>query len=156
MPSYGSGPRDGSTAGATGPFERSDRLLDSRDYRHVLRRGRRRASPELVIITVKSSGKSNKSSNLPDKLPDRARLGITVSRKVGNAVVRNRFKRRTREWFRSQRSLLNPELDLVVIARGPGGQMSFSELDARLSGLLEIPPLIGPRMAADTTDLSTT
>lgn len=109
-----------------------------------------------MIITVKSSGKSNKSSNLPDKLPDRARLGITVSRKVGNAVVRNRFKRRTREWFRSQRSLLNPELDLVVIARGPGGQMSFSELDARLSGLLEIPPLIGPRMAADTTDLSTT
>lgn len=155
MASYGSGPRDGSTTGATGPFERSDRLLDSRDYRHVLRRGRRRTSPELVIITAKSALKSNKSSNLPDKLPDRARLGITVSRKVGNAVVRNRFKRRTREWFRSQRSLLNPELDLVVIARRPGGRLSFSELDARLSGLLDIPPLIGPRVDSSTMDVST-
>jgi ribonuclease P protein component len=111
-------------------------------------------SPELVIITVRSSGKSNKSSNLPDKLADRARLGITVSRKVGNAVVRNRFKRRTREWFRSQRSLLNPEIDLVVIARRPGGRMSFSELDACLSGLLEIPPLIGPSLSADTIEVS--
>ena len=107
-----------------------------------------------MIITVKSSGKSNKSSKLPDKLPDRARLGITVSRKVGNAVVRNRFKRRTREWFRSQRSLLNPELDLVVIARRSGGQMSFSELDARLSQLLEIPPLIGAKNPAGTTDVN--
>jgi len=41
-----------------------------------------------------------------------------------------------------------------VIARRPGGQMSFSELDARLSGMLEIPPLIGQRIAADTIDLS--
>ena len=108
-----------------------------------------------MIITVKSSGKSNKSSKLPDKMPDRPRLGITVSRKVGNAVVRNRFKRRTREWFRSQRSLLNPELDLVVIARRSAGQMSFSELDTRLSGLLEIPPLIGAGIAPGTIFVKT-
>lgn len=48
------------------------------------------------------------------------RLGITVSRKVGNAVVRNRAKRLIREAFRATRSLWPADVDLVVIVkRGP-------------------------------------
>lgn len=45
------------------------------------------------------------------------RIGITVSRKVGNAVVRNRIKRRVREWYRWNRDDLGRGLDIVVIAR---------------------------------------
>jgi ribonuclease P protein component len=45
-----------------------------------------------------------------------ARLGITVTRKVGNAVRRNRIKRLVREWFRSRRGGLGT-CDLVVIAK---------------------------------------
>lgn len=44
------------------------------------------------------------------------RLGVTVSRKVGVAVVRNRVKRMLRETFRLERSHLSPALDLVVNA----------------------------------------
>ena len=44
------------------------------------------------------------------------RLGITVTRKVGNAVRRNRIKRLVREWFRSRQRELAP-CDLVVIAK---------------------------------------
>lgn len=47
---------------------------------------------------------------------DHARLGVTASRKYGNAVQRNRFKRIVRESFRQIRSLL-PAVDLNVIAR---------------------------------------
>ena len=81
--------------------------------------------------------------NLNDSndLGDLSRLGITVSRKVGNAVVRNRFKRRIRAWFRANREELAAPVDLVVIARLPAGKLSFAELDLRLRELLELAPL---------------
>jgi ribonuclease P protein component len=59
-----------------------------------------------------------------------------VSRKVGNAVCRNRFKRRVRAWFRERRGQLGENVDLVVIARKSGGQLDSVELDARLGELL--------------------
>jgi ribonuclease P protein component len=45
------------------------------------------------------------------------RLGITVSGKVGNSVVRNRIKRQIREFFRCRRAALPPATDFVIIAR---------------------------------------
>jgi ribonuclease P protein component len=57
---------------------------------------------------------------------------------VGNAVRRNRFKRRVREWFRRRRLDLDPPVDLVVIARRSGAALEMAELDQRLSGLLEL------------------
>lgn len=120
--------------GTTGPFRRSDRLLDSRDFRRVLRRGRRRASAGLVVVTAERWKKSND----PNGLDSGSRLGITISRKVGNAVVRNRFKRRIREWFRAHREELGGDLDLVVIARRPAGRMGLAELDVRLRDLLRL------------------
>lgn len=50
---------------------------------------------------------------------DNARLGLSVSRKVGNAVVRNRWKRLIREAFRTSTGRLPANLDLVVIPRAP-------------------------------------
>jgi len=87
-------------------------------------------------VTAKVSEKRIESSNLGPI----SRIGITVSRKVGNAVVRNRFKRRIREWFRAHRDELDPPVDLVVIARRPGGRLSLAELDARLRDLLGLDP----------------
>jgi ribonuclease P protein component len=67
----------------------------------------------------------------------RPRLGITASRKVGNAVVRNRLKRRVREIFR--RWPVRPELpalDLVVHLEPAAAKASFSQLAAELEDLL--------------------
>ncbi len=122
----------------TGRFRRSDRLLDSRDFRRVLRRGQRHAHQELVVIAAPSIIKMSQSKGLRSSVCSGSRLGITVSRKLGNAVVRNRFKRRVRAWFRMRRSEFGTDLDLVVIARRSGVSLSYSyhQLDARLSTLL--------------------
>lgn len=67
------------------------------------------------------------------------RLGITVSRKVGIAVVRNGVKRRVREWFRTGRERLPAGFDWVVIARAPaaslGGLAVADELDRLVAKL---------------------
>ena len=128
----------------TGRFRRSDRLLDSRDFRRVLRRGRRYAHRDIVVITTPKSIKPSKSNRLIEFCRSGSRLGITAGRKVGNAVVRNRFKRRVRAWFRARRSDFASEVDLVVIARRSGASLSLEQLDTRLSKLLGLAPKLAP------------
>ena len=128
----------------TGRFRRSDRLLDSRDFRRVLRSGRRRSDRDVVVFSAPKSKKYLKDEYLDEGLhrgsQRGSRLGITASRKVGGAVVRNRFKRRIRVWFRQRRKELGVDQDLVVIARRSGASVSLAELDERLSRLLDLAP----------------
>ena len=60
------------------------------------------------------------------------RLGITVSRKVGNAVVRNRLKRWIREYFRCHRAGLTAPLDLSVIAKPGAAALSHAQIICQL------------------------
>jgi len=65
-----------------------------------------------------------------------ARLGITVTRKIGGAVIRNRIKRSVREAFRRVRLGL-PPVDLVVIARRGCGGLTPTEVAGELAPALE-------------------
>ena len=125
----------------TGRFKRSDRLLDSRDFRRVLRRGRRHADSNVVVFSAPIRENTNKAEDLTNKLPVGSRIGITASRKVGGAVVRNRFKRRVRAWFRLRRFDFSEDRDVVVIARRSGATLSFREIDQSLSRLLGLTSL---------------
>ena len=61
-----------------------------------------------------------------------SRVGLTVSRKVGNAVVRNLVKRRLREVFRRNKRQLPTGYDFVWIARKGAGEASFESLDHQI------------------------
>jgi ribonuclease P protein component len=63
------------------------------------------------------------------------RLGITVTRRVGRAVVRNRLKRYIREGFRKQRSTLPRGTDVVVVARSAAVSLRASEVEQELGRL---------------------
>ena len=112
---------------STGRFRPADRLLRSREFEYVLRHGRRTTAAPFIVLTVASRGRS----------PGR-RLGITVSKRVGNAVVRNRVKRRVREWFRATRARLVASTDLVVIGRPGAGALSGPEIAALLDSAVAV------------------
>jgi ribonuclease P protein component len=65
-----------------------------------------------------------------------ARLGISVSRKVGNAVCRNRIKRRLREFFRVHRQELPAGVDLSVVAKPGAAALDHAEFIQELQGAL--------------------
>jgi ribonuclease P protein component len=66
-----------------------------------------------------------------------ARVGITVSGRVGKAVVRNRVRRRLREALRARFGTLTPGFDVLVVARPPSAQASWQELNAALDTVLQ-------------------
>ncbi len=83
----------------------SRRLSRSAEFERVYRRGRSTANRYLVLYTFPNSSSSQ------------ARLGLSVSRKVGGAVERNRVKRLLREAFAAIEQELAAEQDIVVVAR---------------------------------------
>ena len=69
-----------------------------------------------------------------DHEPARSRLGVTVSRRIGNAVVRNRVKRRVRECFRKViRAELPPLTSIVVIARAGAAALESPAISDELT-----------------------
>ena len=70
------------------------------------------------------------------------RVGITVSKKLGHAVVRNRSRRRIREIYRLNEALFTPGWDIVIVARSRTVDGNFSKMTeallslARKSGIL--------------------
>jgi ribonuclease P protein component len=64
------------------------------------------------------------------------RLGITVTRKIGNAVARNRIKRLVREVFRRNRSRLPEGLDLVWVAKQQAAKVEYADVVADFEALI--------------------
>lgn len=66
---------------------------------------------------------------------DRVRLGITVSKKVGKSVQRNRVKRLIRESFRMLRPSIRVEYDVVVVGRAPACHLTCRDAQKGLHSL---------------------
>src|SRR5699024_10838023 len=64
------------------------------------------------------------------------RVGLSVGKKIGNAVMRNQIKRYLREAFISLEDKINPDLDIIIIARNPTINMDYHQIKRSLSHLL--------------------
>lgn len=99
----------GSRPAPSGRFPSASRVRKRAEFLSIQERGQRVSTPRFVFILSASAD------------PGSPRIGITASRKVGNAVVRSRTKRLIREAFRATRELWPVGIDVVVIAkRSPG------------------------------------
>lgn len=102
-----------------GRFSKHQRVKKRTEFRQIQAAAHRVVTPHFVMLIRRSSTST-----------DVARLGITASRKVGNAVLRNRAKRLVREAFRATRSLWATAIDVVVIVRHFDGQKKLDEVVA--------------------------
>ena len=111
------------------------RITRSGDFDAVYRRGRSVSDRHLVVYAFRR----------PDAADDAPRLGLSVSRKVGGAVARNRVKRVLRERFAELAPALPAGTDWVVIARpGLAEHLERHGSGAVLERLRELTGRLGP------------
>ena len=85
-------------------------------FRRLYAKGKSQVTPHLALYARRNGGTGN-------------RLGITVSTKLGHAVVRNRVRRRIREIYRIHEDLFLPGYDIVAVARVRAVYARFDELE---------------------------
>ena len=91
-------------------------LKQNHVFRRLYAKGKNQVTPHLALYARKNGGPAS-------------RLGITVSTKLGHAVVRNRVRRRLREIYRIHEDQILPGYDIVVVARVRSVYAKFEELE---------------------------
>lgn len=107
----------------------SESLKKNKDFQKVYRKGKSFANKYLVMYVLHNEDEKN-------------RLGISVSKKVGNSVVRHRLTRLIRESYRLQESRFQKGLDIVVICRASAKGKSYKELESALIHLGKLHDII--------------
>lgn len=102
----------------------SESLKKNKDFQHVYKNGTSQANRYLVMYVLDNQYGKN-------------RLGISVSKKVGNSVVRHRVTRLIRESYRLNEMTLKDGLDIVVIARPSAKDRSYREIESALLHLAD-------------------
>ena len=111
----------------------SESLKKNKDFQVVYRKGKSFANKYLVMYILQNGSEEN-------------RLGISVSKKVGNSVVRHRLTRLIRESYRLQESRFQRGLDIVVICRASAKDKSYFDMESALIHLGKLHNIIDEKM----------
>ncbi len=103
----------------------SDSLKKNRDFQNVYQNGKSYANKYLVMYVLKNNLGTN-------------RIGISVSKKVGNSVVRHRLTRLVREIYRLHEEMFNSGLDIVVVARVNAKSILYTDMESALLHLAKL------------------
>lgn len=106
-----------------------DSLKKNREFQRVYRLHRSYANKYLVMYVAEQEEASG---------TNRTRIGISVSKKVGNSVVRHRITRLIRESYRLNKAFLKPGYDIIVVARPLAKEQGFMEVESAYLHLLKM------------------
>ena len=104
-------------------------LKKNNDFKKVYKEGKSKANKYLVMYVLTNNISIN-------------RLGISVSKKVGNSVVRHRLTRLIRESYRLNKNMFNSGLDIVVVVRNTARDKSYKEIESALMHLGKIQKIL--------------
>ena len=108
-------------------MQRSESLKKNQDFQKVYRNGTSKGNRYLVMYVLKNQYMKNDL--------EYNRLGISVSKKVGNSVVRHRLTRLIRESYRLNEAEFENSLDIVVVARPQAKDRTYQEIESALMHL---------------------
>lgn len=94
-------------------------LKKNQDFQNVYKNGKSYANKYLVMYVLKNEKEKN-------------RIGISVSKKVGNSVIRHHLTRLIRESYRLHEDMFNSGLDIVVIARATAKDIGYHQIESSL------------------------
>ena len=106
-------------------------VKENYEFRRIYRKGRSVVSPYFVVYCLKNRAGAS-------------RLGVTVSKKLGHAVVRNRVRRRIRESYRIHEDRFRQGYDIVVVARVRAAHSRYDKLERALLSMAEKLELLKP------------
>lgn len=107
----------------------SESLKKNHQFQFVYKNGKSYVNKYLVMY-IKENGL------------ERNRIGISVSKKVGNSVIRHRVTRLIRESYRLHESVFNSGLDIVVVARSAAAQADYEKIESALLHLAKLHKII--------------
>lgn len=118
------------TAVAPATFPKRVRIRKRPDYLAIQGGGRKLSTPSfLVFVRTNPAPASSTEEEAP------ARFGVTVTRKIGGAVVRNRIKRLVREALRRHKMWFPAGRDVVLVARRPAADLGYLDVERELETL---------------------
>ena len=103
----------------------SESLKKNSDFKNVYTHGKSYANKYLVMYVLENNMGKN-------------RIGISVSKKVGNSVVRHRVTRLIREGYRLHENIFNSGLDIVIVARNSASTVGYTEIESALLHLSKL------------------
>jgi ribonuclease P protein component len=106
----------------------ADRLKRRAEFRQVQDTGRKHHTRHFLIVVLARGGEGP------------PRIGITVTKKVGNAVARNRVKRLVREVFRQERARFPAGCDIVFIAKDGAPELRYEDVLAEVPARWNLRP----------------
>jgi len=104
-------------------FPKKEKLLKFWEFQKVYKEGIKYPSKFLNLYILKGQ-------------PDR-KIGISISRKIGNAIIRNRIKRLLRESYRLNKSLLNRDVHLVIVVKARFNKLDLKTVREEYINLIE-------------------
>ncbi len=123
-------------------FPRTAKLLKHSDFQHVYKSGKRHFSGLITVFYLPRT----------DVSPSGPRIGITVSRALGGATVRNRIKRRAREAVRQHLVGLTADMDVVFNPKKAVLDAEFAQLEQEVKRAFDV---IGKAASRNTNERST-
>ncbi len=102
------------------------RIKKNKEFQAAFQKGRSFANRQFVVYSLEKEGQGF------------FRIGLSVSKKIGNAVTRNRVKRYVRQSILELHDLVSSGNDYVIIARKPTAEMDFFEVKKSLTHVLKV------------------
>ncbi|WP_409343676.1 ribonuclease P protein component [Paenibacillus sp. MBLB4367] len=118
-------------------MHREYRLAKREDFNHVYRRGKSVANQQFVLYAMAQPKQEH------------FRLGVSVSKKIGNAVVRNRLRRMMKEIIRLHIPEISGGFDFIIIARKPAADLEYAQMEKSILHVLKRANLRGNGRAAE-------